>query len=358
MYAPKLQQKVCRRCHQPFVDTSPKNNQRSHPDCTRKALKLKGDPRPLDASPRLAEKRRGRVLRGEGGRLDDFATLTKFTHTWWGRVSELIFLAYRTKAKDVNAGSGARSGYDFMDPDLGRVDVRGAKARQSPQGRLMWVYGTSGLKDSCDHVLFVGYTADQQSIAHLWLVPSGNLQPSAMRFSPGSDEYPYGPWDVTATWGVMIGNGRLMELRNQPVKPKPTRKFAWASNPDNFTGDSPTVKGRRGEFLYQKLHPTSVDTITQVGTLSPYDFLDADGVRVNVKSACLKTHPKRRWTFTILAQHQIPAGHKCDLYSCLCLNEAGTEVVAEYRIPVDAVRDKSVIHVYPSGGIWTAYRVG
>lgn len=353
--------KVCVHCGEKFVDISGKNNQRAHPACSRKVWDHKQNPnRALDQSPRLAINRRDRVRLGDGGRLDDIATMAKFTHSWWGRVSELIFAAYRDEASDVNTTHGGRSPYDFHDPEFKRVDVRSAQERPSPQGRPMWVFQVDGLRESCDHAFLVGYTKDGERIAHLWLMPQGDLNDSVVRMAPGSSEYRGDRWDITPLWGVMIGNGVLAKVRAFPDPVKLEQRFSWVGDPENFTGPSPMHRGRRGEFLYQMRYPHALDMNTSEGVHAKYDFHDPDGVRVNVKTS--RRHPRTdrpsvmKWSFGILAVEQVRTGHRCDVYSCLCLDDAGTTVLKEYRIPAAALGDRRLIHIYDQpGGQWEPY---
>lgn len=344
-------QKKCAHCDQLFVDTSLNNNQRSHPKCSRETWGHKPNPtRSLEESSRLARRRHERVRLGDGGRLDDVGTMRKDTNTWWGRVSELVFAEYRHEAKDVNQTNGGRSPYDFDDPEYGRVDVRSAQERVSPQGRPMWVFQVGGLQESCDHAFLVGFAAGGGRVAYLWLVPATDLNASLMRMAPGSSKYAGGCWDVTSTWGTMVGDRVLARLRTLPDPVKPERRFEWVGDPANFTGDSPAHKGRRGEFLYKVRHPDSVDVNVQDGMLARHDFLDADGTRVNVKTSRYLERIDRpgvwRWSFSLLSNHQAVSGHQCDVYSCLCLDTTGTEVLRELRIPTAVIGTRRLIHVY------------
>lgn len=360
----EARQKKCVHCDKPFVDTSLKNNQRAHPACSRKAWDRKVDTaRAPGTSPRLSTRRRDQVRLGDGGRLDDVGTMVKFTHSWWGRVAELVFAAYRPDAKDVNETNGNKSPYDFDDPEYGRVDIRSAQERTSPEGRPMWAFQTSGLREACDHAFLLGYAKGGERVAHLWLVPAGDLNESLVRMAPSSSAYTGDRWDVTPRWGTMLGDRALSKARALPEPVKPEKRFAWVEDAGNFTGDSTVHRGRRGEFLYKALHADSVDVVERDGMHAKYDFLDADGTRVNVKTSRRHERTDRpgvwKWSFTILASHQVLAGHKCDVYSCLCLDDEGQKVLRELRIPASAFGNRRLIHVYDRpGDPWAAFRVG
>ena len=349
--------KICRVCAQPFQDTSRKNNQVAHLNCL-------VPPRKTDVGfapgPRLEENRRGRVRLKEGGRLDDIATMTKFTATWWGRVSELIFAAYRTNAIDANTENGNKCPYDFEDPILGRVNVKSSQGRASPQGRTMWVFPTAESRAYCDHFFFVAFTGNGTQVAHLWVTPTIVVNDHLVRFAPGSREYEGDKWDVTAEWGSATGDAVLRQCLDLP-DPVRVGPRIWVRDPGNFTGDSKAHRGRRGEFLYAVRYPTSVDENARVGMTARWDFTDSDGTKINVKTG--RRYPREdcsnvmRWSFSILSMHQVEGGHQCDVYSCLCLDESGDEVLREYRIPASVLGKRRLIHVYEGDdGQWRSYR--
>lgn len=351
--------KVCVHCNLAFRDTSLKNNMRAHPECSRVKWGHLGDPsRELENSPTREEARRHRVRWGDGGRIDDIRTLAKYTNTWWGRVSELLFAAYRTDAKDVNVEHGNRCPYDFEDPELGRVNVRGGRTTTSPEGRPMWFFSTAGLRDGCNHAFLVGYSLDRTLVEHLWLVPAAHLSASGMRMAPGSREYVAAQWEVSDAWGLGKANLLLEELRALPDPVRPTDRFAWLDDASNLNDHAPGHKGRRGEMLYQVLHPDSRDMNREQGSTAPYDFTDTDGSKVNVKTSRRnrKAHSRLvRWSFGRGVHEK---EHRCDVYVCLCLAEDGVSILREYRIPVEVWGDRRTIHIYENDGHWAEYKEG
>lgn len=358
--AQERRRKTCVECGGFFVDSSPKNNMRAHPKCSRQKWGHKANMnRPLDDSPNTSSNRRQRVWHGDGGRVDDIKTLKKYTTTWWGRVSELIYGAYRSQALDMNEKHGNRAPYDYQDPEHGRVDARGSKGRLSPQGRLMWTFNVAGLSQSCDHAFLVGYSEDRQRVEHLWLVPREDLEHSSMRMAPGSREYRGDRWDVSAEWGLEVANVKLAELHALPEPERPEDRFAWMDDESNLSDGAPGHRGRKSEILYQRRYPKSEDMNRKNGATHPFDFLDPDGTKVNVKSArrtVKKSGAVHKWSFSRGVRDQ-ELGHRCDLYSCLCLAEDGKTVLREYRIPASTWADKRTIHIYESGGQWERWLV-
>lgn len=91
----------------------------------------------------------------------------------------------------------------------------------------------------------------------------------------------------------------------------------------------------------------------------PYDFLDVDGTKVDVKSSKGMSKERNRWSFAIRSVTHPVVSHMCDIYSCLCLNDAGDEILHEFRIPAVVVGDRWLIHIYAEyqGTIWEQYLV-
>lgn len=164
--------KICVHCELPFQDDSLKGNRRAHDACSRKTWGIRVDAeRPLMQSDRLASHRRSYLWSG-GGTFDDIRTMKKFTATWWGRVAELMYAAYRPEAEDVVVTCGNKSPFDFRDATFGRVDVKGMLSVLSPFGLPTWKFDVSGLHLSCDTVFVVGFSPDKTSVERLWLMPS------------------------------------------------------------------------------------------------------------------------------------------------------------------------------------------
>lgn len=348
--------KVCKHCQQPFYDDTEKNNRQAHPDCSNAHWGIKVSvPTEVTHSHRMERRRSRRVRDGDGGRIDQIETMTKFTTTWWGRVSELIYARYRPDAQDMNILHGNRSPYDFMD-DTDRIEVRGSKCRASPQGRPMWTALTAGLPGSCDYLFWIGYDLGGGQIEYLWLIPTAHLPLSLCRMAPGSREYKGDQWDITDSWGTRWGQNKLQELRDlpEPVRPE---KFSWMDDRANLPDHAAPYRGRQGELLYGSRYPDSLDVNRDQGSGAPYDFLDTDGIKVNVKSArvAYKGH-SRKWSFTLCRPNR-SFEHKCDVYSCLCLDGESQEIIHEYRIPAEAFGERRTIHIYETGKLWEQYRV-
>lgn len=346
-------EKVCTFCSEPFYDDTPKNTRKAHPSCARSALRVKPD-RQAVASKRLEARRRGFLRSGTHGRLDDIASLKKGSHTWWGRVSELIFKEYRPVAEDANVSFGAQSPFDFLDPDLGKVDVRGVKARVSPEGRPMWAFSVDGLRESCDTAFLVGYRSDRSGIDFIWQIPSAKLPERSLRMAPGSSEY---AWEgYCLNWDTSNADRVLTECLSLPDPVRPKDRFSWLDDPAHLIDKAPGHRGRRGELLYQSLYPEAVDQNRAEGSTASFDFLHPDGTRVNVKTSRFILRSDRsvyRWSFS----RGFLKEHNCDVYSCLCLDHVG-RLVREYRIPSSVWGDRRVIHIYDNEqGQWQPYSV-
>lgn len=354
-----LRNKVCIRCGEPFRDESLKGNARAHDECSRKAWNIKADAgRPLEKDSRLDERRRGHRRVG-GGRLDDIRTMKKHTASWWGRVAELIYAVYQPKAVDVVLTHGCKSPFDFDDPVYGRVDVKGSSWAQSPYGLKSWKFEAAGLHQSCDTVFVVGFSETKSQVEHLWLMPSANAIPV---LTPDSKEYQGEPFDVSESWGLESANQVLQWCRalHDPEPVLPEDRFAWMDDLSYLNHTAPGHLGRRAEILYRTRYPTSVDVNRIEGPSAPYDFLDVDGTRVDVKS-CREVcgREKARWSFTIRSTtHAVPE-HLADIYSCLCLDATGEVIVHEFRVPAAAVGSRWLIHIYKDykGTMWESYRV-
>ena len=358
-----LRTKKCRWCKQTFKDTSLKNNQKGHAQCSNVGFRsTRSSVGALYQSPNLFKKRGRRVRAGCGGRLDNIHTMTKHSQSWWGRVSELIYTTYRPQAQDMIIQHGVNAVYDFYDPELGKIDVKGIKQSMTKQGKPVWKVLVEDHKTTCDYIFLIGYTEDKTAIRHLWLIPKEDFTDHLMALSPTSSEYRGRGWEVTHDWGLMTGRTKLTELRALPNPVRPTDRNAYVADPRYFQGDSRTHRGRRAELWYKRHYPDSMDMNVRHGMHHPFDFTDADGTRVDVKSA--RRSPRQhqpnqlKWSFTCRNQHQRRLlHHQCDVYVCLCLDEGG-RFQHEYRIPVTAVGFRRVIHIYQGmGHKWEQYRV-
>jgi len=224
----------------------------------------------------------------------------------------------------------------------------------------MWVVGTAGLQESCDHLFVVGYSEDRGCVEYLWLVPSSNIPSTSIRFAPGSKEYRWEEYEVGGLWGLEKASDVLQRTKTLPDPLRPG-KYDWMDDPAYISGAAPGHKGRRAEILYQERYPRSWDVNRALGSGSPHDFEDPGDVRVNVKSSrrSRKANGRHKWSFSILGVHQVKAGHKCDVYACLALDESGETVLREFRIPPKVLGDRRVIHIYdpPGHTQWAQYEI-
>jgi hypothetical protein len=346
----KARHKVCAICGQAFIDDSLNANKQAHAECARKTLSSIRSFR----DPDTLERWRKNNIRDGYGRIDDISTVPKYTHTWWGRVSELIFKQYSPFAQDMVSSRGSSYLYDFKDVDLGRVNVKGAKGRISPQGRMMWSFQVEGLKSTADTAFLVGYSEDRSKVEHLWIIPTSDLRDRLVRMAPGSLDYSWGKFEADSTWGLVVANNYLKLFQGMPETKPVVDKFAWLDDPSKLTGRSPGHRGRRGELLYATQYPDSTDMNRIHGSGASYDFEDPDGKKIDVKVSWWKFRTDARsvrWSFA----RRIRKNYSCDLYSCLCLDHLGT-LVREYRIPASEWGDRRVIHIGETGQ-WDRFRV-
>lgn len=126
--------------------------------------------------------------------------------------------------------------------------------------------------------------------------------------------------------GTTLGVGASTVTRHMA-----TRGVVSKCEPSSFQ------RGADNRHFYGRMYP---DHVQDAG-----GAVDSNGQRVGIRTASLTrrtdAHAKR-WSFGLRPDI---TSHPCDVYSCLCLDEHGTEVVAEFRIPVSAVMDVRVIHI-------------
>jgi hypothetical protein len=284
--------------------------------------------------------------------------MVKYTASWWGRVAELIFAKYHSRAQDMVVKYGNSSPYDFEDPTLGRIDVRGSLTDNFRFGNPSWVFPTYGLNKTCDHGFFVGFNRERDRVMHLWLIPSSEIPDAAITFTPSSAEYHWSKREVTERWGVALANDLLRNLHELPNLVKPSDHLAWIDDPSQFSNPkAPGSIGRLGELLYKGRYPTSRDMNRDFGPSASYDFEDADGVRVDVKTSwpLQRSENSVKWSFG--RGHRGYDEHSCDVYSCLCLDWEGEKLLAEYRVPSEQWGTRRTIHIYENGREWSEFRV-
>ena len=351
--------KVCPVSGNPFFDDSIKNNQRFDSQVARERVGHKLDPfrQPKYYSEKeLEENRRYQIRSGSGGRIDDIRTLKKYTATWWGRSSELVFATYRLYAKDMVILCGNKSPYDYHDPEFGRVDVKGSIIGVSPHGLPVWTFSSYGLNDSCDYGFFVGYADGKQTVEHLWLIPSYDISESSINLSPRSREYRFSKYEVTHFWGLEIANRVTQEHHALSEPTYPTDPYAWLDDMSNYHNkESSFYFGRMGELLYKKRYPTSRDMNREFGCGYPYDFEDSNGILVDVKTSVPFQRSKNsiKWSFGTGPRQK---SHNCDVYSCLCLDWDCETVLDEFRIPAKEWGERRTIHIYADGTDWHDFK--
>ncbi|MEL7342756.1 MAG: hypothetical protein AAGM67_19885, partial [Bacteroidota bacterium] len=234
--------------------------------------------------------------------------MKKFTHTWWGRVSEKIYHSYRWGSEDLNVTQGSHVYVDFQDPDLGMIQVRGKLPQVSPHGLRYWEYKTE-LAEGTDFLFCVGYSEDRSRVEYLWLIPSSLVPSRSIRLSPFSQEYRFEKFERQETWGLDIAQSTLESCLGTFVYDRAPQ--TWSEDQlSQKSVSSKVTKGNWGKSFYQSRYPKSTFTKGE-----HYDFVDVDGTRVHVGFATLNKHG--RWCFGVSSKWSAE-GLDFDVFSCLC----------------------------------------
>jgi len=313
-----LRSKTCLTCGSAFSDDSLKNNRRY---CDEHSLV--GSARAVYVSPSRSSAR--------GLDLDD---LSPFTMTWWGRLGEVLVLHLRPDFFDAVKTYGNRTPYDLYDRDLGKIAVKTAGSYLNKQGRRSWKFQLGGDARRCRTAFFLGFSEDKSRLERAWVLPFSELPNRLKVMSPGSKEYsPRGempPVEVD-----------LMDRKFQSIlRGLDARLPKSVSNP---VADHALV-GRVGELLYAALYPGS-DHVSQREPSSRYDFQDADGTKVNVRTR--RPEEDGSWKFAV------PTGVESEVFYFLAMSPEGSEIEAAYRVPVrDVETGKATVCLTAS---WSPY---
>ena len=271
------------------------------------------------------EARRRRRVKGlEGGRADDISTMKPFTNSWWGRVGELLFLHLYPDASDAVSEFGNRVPFDAQHRELGKVNVKTCGARKTPQGRLAWSFQIAGVRSSCDSAFLIGFSEAKDRVERGWSVPAARLPNTLKVMAPGSSEYS-GEHEVSAEDIALLDRKFQAILQGAP-------SYRAANRPTRVTVEYERVLlGQIGEAMYRRLHPES-DHVAARDPLSPFDFIDPDGVRVNVRVRRRSAANRDRWTF-----FRSSCGSS-DAYFFIGLDPSAHEVEALLRVPAEAMK--------------------
>lgn len=305
--------KTCRKCGSEYRDESKKNTRRYCDECS----STKSSER-ASVSSRTATRRRSRVRRGEGGRVDQFETLVPYTNTWWGRVGEVLYGALYPQAQDAVAVYGNRVPFDFEHREEGRVNVKIAKDSGTERGQPSWTFQIEGLQDNCDLGFLIGLDRPQKNVERAWRVPVDRLPRKGKTMTPGSREYEHAPFEVSKGavevmnrhLHAILEEGRPAQKRGRPERPEYER----------------TLLGKVGEAIYRSLHLTS-EHVAADNPTAPYDFKDENGVTVNVRVRRPSAGKRRRWQFI--------RGKDCkaEEYYFIGMDEEASRVEVVLRVP-------------------------
>jgi hypothetical protein len=273
----KARHKICHKCGQQFVDSTKKNTKRFCDACLSRPISS-------SVSDRLEERRRGRVHKGEGGRIDRFKTLRPFSETWWGKVGELLFLHLYPDATDATVEYGNMVSFDAQHRTLGRVSVKTAKAKIAYSS---WAFQ---LTPGSDSTFLVGFSEDRTYVERVWLIPSNKLPNRLKVLTPNSREYTEKVYELGLTEIQLIDRKfqtLLLEAKNW--------KEGFRSTEEPRVEYERTTLGNIGEAIYSRLYPDSIH-VSKDDPLAPWDFVDSDGITVNVRLR-RKNRIRNRWTF-------------------------------------------------------------
>lgn len=329
--------KACRKCGAMYADTSAKNTRRYCDGCQPLNVKIE-----QGISKRLQESRRGRVRNGGGGRSDDLRTMKVGTDTWWGRVGEILCLYLYPIASDMVADRGNRSPFDVQHPTYGRINVKTVGQTKTPYGLPTWKFQLDGV-GSCDYMYLIGLNVDRTRVVRAWFPPANVLPRSVKNMTPDSKEY-VAAYEVS---DVDIGFlNRKLEAILSGVHTEPEHKPV-------IQDYERIVLGRVGESIYQSLYPLA-NHVSLANPTETYDFLDGDGVRVNVRVRRLTPRDSGpdRWTFTR------SKGSTADMYHLIGLDQMATQVLSMFRVPANDMPPAGMSISKAGSPKWDRYLIG
>lgn len=332
--------KSCRKCGSTYRDGSDKNTRRYCDGCqfTPPA------PLPVGVSDRLSGRRRDRVRRGEGGRMDDLRTLKVGTNTWWGRVGEILYLHIHPSASDVIGDSGNRAPFDVHHPEHGRINVKTAVQHTSAHGHPSWTFQFGAGLSSCEHAYFIGLDAERHRVVRAWFVPASDLPATVKVMTPASREYVSG-YEVPPE-DVILLDRKLQAILSAPAASQSSEPAEPVLDYDRV------VLGRIGEAIYRRLHPSSRHE-SAVNPSSTYDFEDVDGsfVNVRVRRSATRDSGPDRWTFFRTK------GCTADTYYFIGVDRSAMQVQVVYRIPSTDLPAHGLSVSVMGSPKWDRYRV-
>jgi len=155
----------------------------------------------------------------------------------------------------------------------------------------------------------------------------------------------------SSLWEVSPAEIRLMDRKFQQIlkeaqswKPFPPKK--------RETRYDRALLGRLAEAVYARDNPTA-DHVSRRLPQSPYDFMDADGSRVDVKARSLSDRGRDEWRWTFFRS----GGTEVDFYHFYGLDRHCKEILAVFRVPFSDMPPTG-FSVKPEGeSKWNRYRL-
>lgn len=198
-----------------------------------------------------------------------------------------MFLHLYPDASDAVSEYGNRAPFDAQHKQLGRVNVKTAKAALSRHGKDKWSFALHGGDATCETFFLVGFNKAQTNVSRAWLCPSSTLPPILKVMSPESACYT-GQGELSAT-EVLVLDRKFQSILTGASAGTPVETVAPREEYERV------LLGRIGEALYHTLYPDSKHV--SAGTPNAtYDFVDPDGTTVNVRVRRL-SESRNRWTF-------------------------------------------------------------
>lgn len=284
-------------------------------------------------SPRLVQRRRARVRSGKGGRVDYFETLKPYTHTWWGRVGELLFLALYPEASDSVIRYGNRCAYDAEHPVLGRVSVKTAVCKDQS-----WSFLVTGCNRNSDTAFFVGFDSERRIVERAWQIPAHLVPSSSKTLTPESREYSWKSYEVATTITAAL-NEHLNQILGS---------VGTSVQREGDPSYDRVVWGRIGEAIYKTLHPLATH-VSAVNQFSPHDFVFESGKTVNVRLRRLGAD--NRWGF-------FRSNSTADEYCYIGLDRLGEKVLSIFEVPGHIVPKKGFSYRWGSSSKWDSFLLG
>jgi len=127
----------------------------------------------------------------------DLTKLQEMIPLWKGRLGELIFFKLYPQAKDMLIEKGIDSPYDFIEPFLGKIDVKTSAVDNN--GCFNFKRKEIKTRELADNYFFVGLNRSYRKILALFLIPALDIRSLRGKLKLKPNESPY---DVTSNYDL------------------------------------------------------------------------------------------------------------------------------------------------------------